>query len=105
MKPIVPAACAVVLAACTTPNPQVPAPVSASLARICQFEPVAHAAFVALTEGRRVSARVVTAERNAHIVVTRICADPPTDAVAALATASAAYADILEAQSRIAKEI
>ena len=105
MKPIALVACADALSARTTmANPEIPVPVSAQLARICQYEPLVHTAFVVLMQNRAVSAQLIAAERNAHIVVTRICADPPTNAASALAVASAAYADVLAAQSLAEQE-
>ncbi|MEF2554048.1 hypothetical protein VQ042_22360 [Aurantimonas sp. A2-1-M11] len=105
MKPIALVACAATLSACTTVNPQIPVPVSAQLARICQFEPLAHTAFVVLSQQAALLPQLIGAEWNAHLVVTRICADPPTDTATALAAASAAYADVLAAQSLAQQEI
>lgn len=105
MKSFALVACAAALSGCVSANPQIPVPVSAQLARICQYEPLAHTAFVVLTQDRAVSPQIIAAERNAHIAVTRICANPPTDAASALAAASAAYADVLAAQSLAQKEI
>ncbi len=104
MKPIALVACAAALSGCVSANPQIPVPMSAQLARICQAEPLAHAAFIAFAAGNA-SPSVIAAERNAHLVVTRICANPPTDAASALAAASAAYADVLAAQSLAQKEL
>ena len=50
MKPFALVACAAALSGCVSANPQIPVPVSAQLARICQFEPLAHAAFVVLNK-------------------------------------------------------
>lgn len=105
MKPIALVACAAALAGCVSANPQIPVPVSAQLARICQFEPLAHTAFVVLSQQAALSPQLIAAERSAHIVVTRICADPPTDAATALAAASSAYANVLTAQSLAQQEI
>lgn len=104
MKTIAVVACAAALSSCVVANPQIPVPVSAELARICRAEPVVHAAFAVLASQGMVPARLISAERHAHLVVTRICADPPTDAASALATASAAYADVLAAQATAAEE-
>lgn len=104
MKPIALVACAAALSGCVSANPQIPVPVSAQLARICQHEPLAHTAFIAFAAGNS-SPQLIAAERNAHLVVTRICANPPTDAASALAAASAAYADVLAAQSLAQKEL
>jgi len=104
MKPIALVACAAALSGCVSANPKIPVPVSAQLARICQFEPLAHAVFLAAMSTGYVRSSLVQRELAAHQTVTRICANPPTDAATALAAASAAYADVLAAQSLAQKE-
>ena len=104
MKPIALVACAAALSACTSVNPQIPVPVSAQLARICQHEPLAHAMFLAAANAGYMRSRLVQRELVAHQTITRICANPPTDAASALAAASAAYAAVLTAQSLAQQE-
>jgi len=105
MKVIALVACAAALAGCVSANPQIPVPVSAQFARICQHEPLAHALFLAATRAGYIRSSLVQRELVAHQTVTGICANPPTDAASALAAASAAYADVLAAQSLAQKEL
>jgi hypothetical protein len=105
MKPIALVACAAALAGCVSANPQIPVPVSAQLARICQHEPLAHGIFLAATNAGYIRSSLVQRERAAHQTVTRICANPPTDAAAALGAAASAYAAVLAAQALAQREI
>lgn len=68
------------------------------LATICQNAPLIDAVVSIAASSGKLKASTVRVHRQAMAVVATVCASPPKDAAAALATAARAYANMLDAK-------
>jgi hypothetical protein len=89
---------ALALAGCTTAQiDQGKAIARASIDVVCTAYPPADFAFQQYAATGRVPVKTINAERSAVAALAAICADPPTDAKTAIASASRVFTALLNA--------
>jgi hypothetical protein len=104
------AALAVMLAPCTilggcnlrAVNTKITADASASLSSICPLGVSTHAAFSIVAATGKLTSKVVADESAAFTALQSLCANPPTNAAAAITQAAAIYASIANFRSAAA---
>jgi hypothetical protein len=72
---------------------------SEELTRICRIAPAMHGAFILISTETKIPASIKKGEAAAYGTLMAVCANPPSNTGEALATAAAAYADILSAKA------